>query len=284
MFCEDINKLAAIMKRLTIISTFVLISTVIYSQDVEELIRTGDEFLTSKKYSRAVQTYTEAINLDTTMSESYFKRGKAYFFSEMDAQAIKDYDKALSIDPYNAKIYYMRGRSRSYIGDTQGAIEDYGQTIMLDSNFVEAYVRRAYVFLEKQDFMSAFVFFTKAIEIDSDQPAELYFARGYCYSEIGAHQQALDDYAKAISLKPDYTNAYLNSGNSAYQLQQFDKAFGFYEKALELNPSYPRVFYARGYAHLMNNNLEKACADWSKAVDLGSPDARGALDKHCEKE
>jgi tetratricopeptide (TPR) repeat protein len=271
------------MKYKLLLFLFCLALTNSYSQTKAEAIKQGDDFLTAANYVEAIKAYTTAISLDTTSSESYFKRGQAYFFAADDAQAVVDYNKALALNPKNPQIYFMRGQSREYLKDLAGAQADYGMAIMLDSNYVIAYVKRAYIFLGMGQIMPAFVCFSKAITKDPNQPADVYFARGYCLQETKAYQQALDDYAKAIELKPSYPEAFLNSGNSARMLKKYDEALVFYEKALKINPTYATVYYARGFLYLDKGDLVNACNDWTKAVELGDHNVQPYIDQHCNK-
>ena len=47
---------------------------------------------------------------------------------------------------------------------------------------------------------------------------------------------ALEDYTKAIQLKPDYVDAYNNRGNLYKAMGQQDKALADYDKAIQLKP------------------------------------------------
>ncbi|MCH7535564.1 MAG: tetratricopeptide repeat protein [Bacteroidetes bacterium] len=229
------------MKKIAIISTLLLIFSISYSQSIEELIKTGDDMVSAQNFVEAIKTYSKAIDLNKTLSESYFKRGQAYFYWEQDSSSVQDFDKAISLDPKNPQIYYMRGQARTYLGNNQGALSDYADAIQLDSNYIPPYVKRGYLFIQMGLPDAAFIFFTIAIQKDPNQPADVYFARGYCYQQSKAYKQALDDYSKAIVLNPDYADAFLNSGNCAQQLNDLNKACAYWRKAVELGNAIPQV-------------------------------------------
>ena len=54
--------------------------------------------------------------------------------------------------------------------------------------------------------------------------AHAYNNRGFTYSKLGQYQRAIDDYNKAIRLKPDYVEAYMNRG--AVYLKQGNSILG----------------------------------------------------------
>ena len=47
-------------------------------------------------------------------------------------KAVEDYSQALQVDPNNSYAYYNRGITQDRSGDYEGAIEDFSQAIRLD--------------------------------------------------------------------------------------------------------------------------------------------------------
>lgn len=259
-----------------------LLAGVAFAQDYNSLVLQGDANIHSKKYDEAIVSFTKAIAVDSVSAAAYAKRGYTYFLLQKDSLGIADYTRAIQRDPNRAEYYFMRGQMLGFRGDPNGAQADYGAAINLDTNYVAAYIKRGYAFLSMGMTMPAFVMFTKAIIKDSNQTAEVYFARGYCVQQQSAWQQAMDDYARAIRRNPNYADAYLNSGNCARMLMQHDKALVFYEKALTIKPDYSTVYYARGFVYLDQGKTAEACADWKKAVSLGDKNAQTYIDQYCK--
>jgi predicted O-linked N-acetylglucosamine transferase (SPINDLY family) len=50
------------------------------------------------------------------------------------------------------------------------------------------------------------------------------------------YEEALQHYDKALSLKPDYAEAYSNKGNTLNELKRYEEALQYYDKALSLKP------------------------------------------------
>ncbi|MEW5861656.1 MAG: tetratricopeptide repeat protein [Cyanobacteriota bacterium] len=57
-------------------------------------------------------------------------------------KAIEDYTQALDINPNFTEAYTNRGVARFDLGDTQGAIDDYTLALQLNPNFAVAYNNR----------------------------------------------------------------------------------------------------------------------------------------------
>lgn len=70
-----------------------------------------------------------------------------------------------------------------------------------------SYQLRGFDYAEKGDHDRAIIEFTRAIELDRENPAA-YYNRGNSYREKGDHDRAIADYTRAIELWPYDTNAY----------------------------------------------------------------------------
>ena len=65
-----------------------------------------------------------------------------------------------------------------------------------------------------------------------------YNKRGATHSSLGQFDKAISQYEKAISLKPNYAEAYYNLGYSYHKLGQLDKAVRSYKKVVDIKPEY----------------------------------------------
>ena len=54
--------------------------------------------------------------------------------------------------------------------------------------------------------------------------AEIYYNRGVAHAKKGEVELAIEDYTKAIELKPDYADAYYNRGGAFLRLGEREKA------------------------------------------------------------
>lgn len=70
----------------------------------------------------------------------------------------------------------------------------------------------------------------KAIKYDKNN-YEAYYHRGCVKFNQGRYQDAIADFEKATELKPDYADAYFNTGRIYYILQNNDKACTYYRLA-----------------------------------------------------
>ena len=131
-----------------------------------------------------------------------------------------------------------------------------------------------------QDYKGAIEDYNKAIELKPNY-ADAYCNRGISRINLSDYKGAIEDYNKAIELKPDYAEAYNNRGISRKSLSNYKGAIKDYNKAIELKPDNPNLYYNRGLARTALKENDKAIADYQKAADLypaGNPFRLKALD------
>jgi WD40 repeat protein/regulator of sirC expression with transglutaminase-like and TPR domain len=109
--------------------------------------------------------------------------------------------------------------------------------------------------------------FSKAIELKPDE-ASLWHMRARAYCEQKQFDKALADCSKAIELDPTLAVAWGNRGGAYDELKQYGKAIADHSKAIELDPTCAAAWQNRGSAYRELMQYEKALADHSKAIEL----------------
>lgn len=108
-----------------------------------------------------------------------------------------------------------------------------------------------------------------------------YKTRADGFVSRGEFALALNDYDKAVSIKPDNSIAFLSRGRTHFNLNDLNRAGADFDRAIELSPSDAKAFFGRGAVNEKLGNLEKAVSDYQKAVDLepANEEAKTALIK-----
>ncbi|MCY4605898.1 MAG: tetratricopeptide repeat protein [Gemmatimonadetes bacterium] len=115
--------------------------------------------------------------------------------------------------------------------------------------------------------------------------AEEYISRGVEARQRGQYSDAIENFTKAIELKPDYAEVYYDRGLAYHSLVyhsrayhskgEYDHAILDYTKAIELKPDYAEAYHARGSAYGGQDENYRAIQDLTKAIEL-NPDAAEA--------
>ncbi len=77
--------------------------------------------------------------------------------------------------------------------------------------------------------------FNRAIKI-KPQVAAGYLGRANTLNIMGRYEEAIEDYDKALEIEPNLANAYINRAIANSHLGEYEKAIADYEKGLELDP------------------------------------------------
>ncbi len=109
--------------------------------------------------------------------------------------------------------------------------------------------------------------YNQAISLNPDY-AEAYNNRGAAKTALGQHAEAIADYDEAIRLKRDYAKAYNNRGVAKIALGQRAEAIADYDEAIRLKPDYAEAYYHRGVAKGTLDRIDEARQDYEKSRDL----------------
>ena len=89
---------------------------------------------------------------------------------------------------------------------------------------------------------------------------------GASSSQIGKFDEAIDAYKKAISIKPDYAEAYSNMGVVLRDQSKLEESIDAYKKAISLNPNDGDTYFNMGIALKDQGKLEEAIDAYKKAI------------------
>lgn len=98
------------------------------------------------------------------------------------------------------------------------------------------------------------------------QSAEICVNLGRVLAAQGEHGQAVDAFADAIQLNPDYDNAYFNVGDLLYQMGYFAKAADAYMSGLQVNPAHASGFFMLGNCYYHTSDYEAAAVSYRAAL------------------
>ena len=90
-----------------------------------------------------------------------------------------------------------------------------------------------------------------------------------------------DLYTKAIAIKPDFLDAYINRGLVNNELQDYESSLKDYDTAIELDSTCALAYNNRGYTKYKQKNYKGALDDYNKAIFL-SPKFKMAIDNKAQ--
>jgi tetratricopeptide (TPR) repeat protein len=135
--------------------------------------------------------------------------------------AIDSYSQAIQLQPDRAISYYFRAKTRYKSGNNLGAIDDYNKAIQLQPDYVNAYISRGVVRAKIGNTKDAIDDYNRAIALKPDY-ANSYYNRGIAKSDLGDRKNAIDDFNKAAELfkKEGKTRDYQEAFDRANKLSK----------------------------------------------------------------
>ena len=238
--------------------------------------------LSEKDYQKAIQLYSEAIELNPNFAEAYSNRGYAKYLLGEEENALQDYDKAIELNPNLSEAYNNRGNAKESLGDENGALEDFDKAIELNPDYANAYNNRGVVKRGLGDTTEAMIDFNKAIRLRGNFP-DAYCNRGVLKEKIGDNDGALLDYNIAIDLNPFFFGSYKCRGILERNSENLIQAISDFSRAIALKATDDELYIERAkcYRQLAVNErdplkkgrfLAKAEVDEKKAESLKKGD------------
>jgi tetratricopeptide (TPR) repeat protein len=105
----------------------------------------------------------------------------------------------------------------------------------------------------------------------TDNNCLIYNNRGNTYFMLGNYSQAIEDYSRAIAIKPDYVEAYINRSNAYKGLGNYRQEIEDLNRVIEIKPDYADAYINRGIVFYLNQGDNvSGCRDARKACELGN--------------
>jgi tetratricopeptide (TPR) repeat protein len=189
-------------------------------------------------WEKAIAQFEEIINLKIEaygyIHHLHRKMGNYLRDKGFWKKAVEHYQKALELQPNDYKIHYNLGICYANLGRVE--------EVYLDEAIKEYYI---------------------AIKLSPEFEMP-YFGLGIIYFfKKGMHKKGIECLEKAISLEPEFIDAYITLGKCYYELGRFSQAAKNYEEAIKRSP--PKIKVVANYY----NNLGivyQAMGDRKKAI------------------
>lgn len=171
------------------------------------LYRKGINERLLEQFGPAVDSFTEAIDLNPEFGEAYFRR--AICFNEMGEErlALRDLQATQALNFEDARAYLWEGITYAELGEYRDAIRSYNEAISLSNRYVDAYLNRGHAYFKLGEYKSAIDSFNECIRLQPAQSSH-YYKRGLCYEELGETESAVRSYMNSIQFNENYALPY----------------------------------------------------------------------------
>lgn len=255
------------MRKLVIFAIALLLITLnagkIQAAEAEEYLHEAAVSIAQKDYEKAIECYSQALAIKEKDGKSHFEqgkicfeRGKIYLIQKQFDLALADFKKANEesgplLNKYEVARYLE--------------LVPFCQEISLNDKNIDAYQKRAKMYLHMENYELAIADYSKIIDL---QPAnaDAYMVRGNVYNDLNLYDLALSDYNKAIHIDPSKKGLYYARGMLYSRLQEFDLSIADFTKAIELNLNW--AYYQRAILYENKKQYDLAIKDYNAVKDI----------------
>lgn len=133
---------------------------------------------------------------------------------------------------------------------------------------VQVQVQRAFTEMEADRHESAQARFTKALELDPENPV-IFYNLGVVNTFLGRHDEAVEKFQNAVDRDPRYAEAWYNMGQICLiKKRDFSKALHCFQQAAAARPDYVGAHHQQGIAWELLGDARRAIQCWERTLDL----------------
>ena len=225
--------------------------------------------------------------MDTDFQTAYEKARNLYEEGEYD-QAERLYLQILKTNSKGyADVFNKLGLIYHRKGKLSKAAEFFERAISLNPKYTEASLNLAVTYNDLGRFDEANRVFSKATSVVKAEPtaldpfiqgklADAHGKLGDQYFDLALYDDALEEYRKALNLRPSFVDILTKIGITLREQRAFDEAVQFLIKAKQANPKYILAYIHLGITYYMKGFLDLAMEEWEAAqrIDPSRREAR----------
>ncbi len=233
----------------------------------------GEIYVQQGKLDAAIAACQNAIKIQPNLAAAYKNLGNALQAGGKIDEAIRSYSKAVEIDPQFAEAYANLGSMLGMQGQMEKAIAYFQKALEIKPNIAAVHWNLGNALNKVKRISEAIACWRRAAEYNPQQfSAEAINDRGSMCAQAGKFAEAMDNYQRAIQIKPEFALAYLNLGTVLQKQGKLDDAIAQFNKVLELKPDCIEAYGKLGNLLIGREKFDEAIAQYQKVIQI-QPDA-----------
>jgi tetratricopeptide (TPR) repeat protein len=210
------------------------------------------------------------VLLQTSQSKKKFEKAESLFNNEKYEEALSAFQELYGKDTNNKIYNWYMGQCHENLGDYELALVEYNRaalsTLFLPPlNEVDIHMRMAMVNLNLGNNEKAAGEFQMVTTMDPKN-SEAYYCLGVISKNKGELQNGAEYFEKAVRLKNEFPEAYLEHGRINYLLNHTDKARRSLLKAITQNPDLSEAHYYYGLIMEKDKVYHKSIEEFNLAL------------------
>jgi tetratricopeptide (TPR) repeat protein len=212
-------------------------------------------------WSEAIDSLSKAIQLNPTDPHSYYVMGVVMCRFESWAAGIECFDKTLLLVPTHIEALCDRASALIELKLYDDALSSYRNAIEINAAHSAAHFGCGNALYSLQRIDEALAYFLEAIRIKPDY-AEAFVNLGKIYHNKGLYLLAMNCFDKAIDIDDSNAIAHSNRSIELKYLHRLDESLISSNRAISLKPDYYDAYWNRSLTHLLKGNLNEGFIDY----------------------
>lgn len=256
----------------------------------------------AKNNAEAMKLLSLAIQKDANAREALFWRGMIWINMREEEKGLKDLTDLIRITPGNPLFLFVRGYLYTDLGQFDEAYRDLKEAVLANRENEDKFAGDQTSRDKRIDLQSAMRYFIRKI-YGFNEPDLSYLKNGFCfmlagrpkpamallskvehpsgisnylegmiYENNGYHKSALIKYDNAVTLDPEFTEAYKKRGIYMMELKEFKKAFSDFDQMTKLEPGLLVGYRMRGITSALMDDCTAAIDDMTFIIKTDSTD------------
>jgi len=228
--------------------------------------------------AEAIRRLHEIISANPRDAEARVLLGSVLMEGGNAPESLAQLSEAVRLRPDWAQAQNALGEAFKAFGDPEAARKAFEKAAECDPRFAQAQINLGLVLTEAGEFSLAVSHLSRAIQLLGQRPEAAYphYLLAKIYSDEAQVNRAAAELQQAVSLQPDFAEAWSDLGSVRKTLLDDAGALAAFEKAVQLAPGDPVAQTRLGTELLGQEKAHEAVPHLEEAVRLG-PENQSAL-------
>ena len=196
-------------------------------------------------------------------AERYYSQGVAQISRDDYTRAVQFFERATELDPNYAEAWYQAGFCYGVLNRHQDALKASRNAAKLRPEWTEAYVNIGASSYALGQFKDAVDAYRTALRIEDG--SDIQYSLGLSLSKLNRTDEEILAYRRAIALKPDHANALERLGAAYFKMKRYAEAAQTYDQLKTYKPD-AKTYNALGESYFELNKSEDSLQAFNSAL------------------
>jgi tetratricopeptide (TPR) repeat protein len=247
------------------------------AQNAKKLYKSGKDYSKIGNFEKAVELFTQAIDLDSDFTKAILARASAYEELIQYKKAAEDYETLSLLQPGKGDYSMKAGMFYFEAKEYQKAIPLLNSASETDAKNSKIYNLKAKCYFAIKNYPEALDEINTALQLEPS--ADNYYQRGLIHSESNNFSAAKGDFMQSLQLNSSNSDAYTHLAFAQLSLNEEENAIKSLNNAINVDNRNKSAYLLRSYIHRKQSNLNEAIKDLTTALTYFSNDKKVLLQR-----